>query len=210
MTEPTQWETIFKNDPHRFLEPLPQAVSFTQQLLDRGLSSALDIGCGAGRHTVHMAKRGLRVTGMDNAPTALSLTRQWLDKERLDAGLVLTDMRVSLPFASGSFGAVISTNVIHHALLNTVLGTAREIERVVRSSGMILLTVPARKEVALSDSPASNEIEPNTFIPTDGPEKGLPHHLFTPEEFREIFPNFDVVELYVNEGRQIVLIAVKT
>jgi SAM-dependent methyltransferase len=184
-------------------------VTFTQHLLERGLASALDIGCGAGRHTVHMARNGLRATGMDNAPTALSLTRQWLDKEELGAGLVLTDMRVSLPFASASFGAVISTNVIHHALFATVIGTAREIERIVRPGGMILLTVPARKEVALSDSPAPNEIEPNTFIPTDGPEKGLPHHLFTPEEFREIFPNFEVVELYVHEDRQIVLEAIR-
>jgi SAM-dependent methyltransferase len=208
MTEPTQWETIFKTDPHLFLDPLPQAVSFTQQLLDRGLSSALDIGCGAGRHTIHMAKHGLRVTGMDNAPTALRLTRQWLDKEGLNAGLVLTDMRVSLPFASASFGAVLSTNVIHHALLATVIGTAREIERVVCPGGMILLTVPFRRDAIVADA-ETIVLETNTFVPTDGPETGLPHHMFTPEEFRDIFPNFDVIELYVHENRQIVLQAVK-
>jgi cyclopropane fatty-acyl-phospholipid synthase-like methyltransferase len=109
MAEPTQWEMIFKNDPHLFAEPSPQAISFTKQLLDHDLSSVLDIGCGAGRHAVYMAQKGLRVTGMDNAPTALSLTRQWLDKEGLHAGLVLADTRNVLPFQSNSFDALIST-----------------------------------------------------------------------------------------------------
>jgi len=155
-----------------------------------------------------MARNGLCVTGMDNAPTGLSLTRQWLDKESLDAGLVLTDMRVSLPFASASFGAVISTNVIHHALLATVIGTAREIERVVLPGGMIFITVPFRRDVIVEDD-ETIVLETNTFAPTDGNEKGLPHHMFTPEEFREIFPYFQVMDLYVHDGRQIVLQAIK-
>lgn len=208
MSEPTQWETIFKNDPHRFLEPFPQAVPFTRHLLECGLSSALDLGCGAGRHTVYMAKHGLRVTGADNAPSGLRLTREWLDIEKLDAGLVMADMRVSLPFASATFDALISTDVIHHALLADVIATAREIERIVRTGGMLLLTVPVRKA-----DPARyaemNMFEPNTFAPTDGPEAGLPHHLFTPEEFRDIFPNFQTTDLQIFDERVIVLQAVR-
>ncbi|MBI5296614.1 MAG: class I SAM-dependent methyltransferase [Chloroflexi bacterium] len=208
MTEPTQWEMIFRNDPHFFLEPLPQAVRFTEHLLERDLSSALDIGCGGGRHVIHMTKHGLRAAGLDNAPTALRMTREWLDQEKLDARLVLSDMRVSLPFADNSFDGVLSTQVIHHALLATVIGTAREIERIVRPQGMILLSIPARSP-SMTETAEHILLEPNTYAPTGGEEKGLPHHFFSPEEFRDIFPNFDVLDLRVEDGRVIILEAIK-
>jgi SAM-dependent methyltransferase len=155
-----------------------------------------------------MAKHGLRAAGLDNAPTALRMTRQWLDQEKLDARLVLADMRVSLPFSSNSFDAVLSTQVIHHALLATVIGTAREIERIVRPQGMILLSIPARKP-SMTESAKHVLLEPNTYAPTDGEEKGLPHHFFTPDEFRDIFPNFDVLDLRVEDGKVIILEAIK-
>ncbi len=209
MVEPTQWELVFQNNPHLFLDPLPGVVDFTQRILQRGLSSALDIGCGAGRHVVHMAQRGVRVVGMDNAPTALRLTRQWLENEKLDAGLVTADMRVGFPFASNAFDVVLSTQVIHHALLAEVLGATREIERIVRPQGVIMISVPARRDSVL-ESPENVLLEPNTLAPLEGEEKGLPHHFFSPEEFRDIFPHFDVLDLRTAvDGKVIVLEAVK-
>jgi hypothetical protein len=103
---------------------------------------------------------------------------------------------------------VLSTQVIHHALLATVIATAQEIQRVVCSGGVILISVPARKAIE-EDAPAHNEIEPNTFVPTNGSEKGLPHHLFTPDEFRTIFPRFEVLDLQVIDDRIIALTALK-
>lgn len=206
--EPTQWEKIFQRDGYVFPEPRPQVMRFAEALLERGLASVLDLGCGTGRHVVHMSKMGLHVSGLDNAPTALKLAREWLGREHLAANLALADMRHPLPFESDSFDAVLSTQVIHHAMLATVLGTAREIERIVRKDGMILISVPMRKAIE-EDAPEHDEIEPNTFIPTSGTEKGLPHHLFTPEEFREIFPHFRVLDLQTFDNRVIVLRAIK-
>lgn len=208
MTNPTQWEMIYQTDPHLCPEPRPRVVRFAEQLLDQQVLSVLDLGCGVGRHLVHMARIGLHLTGTDNAPSGLRLTRQWLDAERLSANLVLSDMRCPLPFASGTFDALVSTQVIHHALLAEVIGTAREIERVVCPGGAILISVPARRAIQ-EDDPAPEEIEPNTFVPTSGEEKGLPHHLFTPETFLEIFPNFRVTDLQVLDERVIILQAVK-
>jgi SAM-dependent methyltransferase len=207
-SEPTQWEKIFQRNGHVFPEPRPQVTRFAETLIERGLVSVLDLGCGTGRHVVHMAQKGLRISGLDNAPTALKLAREWLGKEHLEASLVLSDMRHSLPFESNSFDAVLSTQVIHHAVLAVVLGTASEIERIVRPNGMILISVPTRLAIA-DDAPEHEEIEPNTFVPTSGTEKGLPHHLFTPEEFRDIFPHFQVMDLQVYDNRVIVLRAIK-
>jgi SAM-dependent methyltransferase len=113
-------------------------------------------------------------------------------------------MRQPLPFEDKAFDAVLSAQVIHHALLATVLGTAREIERIVRKDGLILVSVPTRKAIS-EDAPQHEEIEPNTFVPTSGTEAGLPHHLFTPEEFQQIFPGFKITDLQVYDDRVMVL-----
>ncbi len=117
-------------------------------------------------------------------------------------------MRQPLPCGNDSFEAVLSTQVIHHALHATVTATAQEIQRVVCRGGIILISVPARREIAM-DGEASIEIEPNTFVPTGGSEKGLPHHLFTPDELRAIFPQFEVLDLQVIDNRIIALTATK-
>jgi SAM-dependent methyltransferase len=205
---PSQWEQIFTNAGHVLPEPAPRVLQFASLLKERRINSILDLGCGTGRHVVHLRKQGLHVAGMDNAPTGLKLTREWLRQEQLEADLVLADMRQPLPFEDASFEALLSTQVIHHALLADVIATALEIQRVVCKGGIILISVPARREIAM-EGDASIEIEPNTFVPTQGGEKGLPHHLFTPDEFRLIFPGFEVLDLQVIDDRIIILTATK-
>lgn len=206
--EPTQWEEIFRRDGRVFSEPRPRVMRFTELVLEHGSRSVLDLGCGTGCHVVHMAHKGLHVTGLDNAPTALKLTKQWLITEGLAANLILSDMRQPLPFEDDSFDALLSTQVIHHARLASVLGTAGEIERVVHKDGLILVSVPTRKALS-EDSPEHDEIEPNTFVPRSGTEMGLPHHLFTLDELQGIFPRFQVMDLAVLDDRVMVLQAIR-
>jgi SAM-dependent methyltransferase len=206
--EPSQWEQIFMHAGHVFPAPAPRVIQFAERLKEHGVRSVLDLGCGSGRHVVHMTYEGFHVTGLDSAPTGLKLTREWLQREHLEADLLLADMRQPLPFKDESFEAVVSTQVIHHALLATVLATAQEIQRVICRRGIILISVPAHREIAM-EGEASIEIEPHTFVPVSGSEKGLPHHLFTPDEFRAIFPQFQVVDLQIIDDRIIALTASK-
>ncbi len=59
---------------------------------------ALDLGCGAGVWGIHLANRGWRVTGVDNAENALRRARDRVRAERLDVEIVhgdVTDLRAS-------------------------------------------------------------------------------------------------------------------
>lgn len=207
-TKANQWEDIFRNAGHVLPDPAPLVMHFVSLLKEQRVKSVLDLGCGTGRHVVYLRKNGVDVTGMDYAPTGLKLTQQWLQKEHLDADLLLGDMRQPLPFRDTAFEAVISTQVIHHARLAAVLATAKEIERVVCRGGIILISVPARREIAM-DGQDYEEIELNTFVPTSGSEKGLPHHLFTPDEFCDTFSQSRVMDLRVIDDRIIALTASK-
>ena len=74
----TQWDEIFQRDGRIFIEPVPVVVYFTKLLKIRGYSGILDLGCGSGRHIVHMAQTNLEVYGLDSSPAALHLAAEWL------------------------------------------------------------------------------------------------------------------------------------
>jgi SAM-dependent methyltransferase len=189
------WEDIYRRDGHVFTDLPPVAAPFAELLEEHYCLNLLDLGCGNGRFLVHFARRGLRVTGLDSAPTALKLAREWLARESLDGTLLQADTRVRLPFADNTFDALLSTQVIHHARLELVQGTISEIARVVKPGGVILVSVPVYYHREQTADARSDEIEYHTFVPHTGSEAGLPHHLFTLEEFGAAFPAFDTLSL---------------
>jgi SAM-dependent methyltransferase len=205
LTAATQWDDIFQRDGRIFLEPAPLVIQFTDLVKSRGGIRVLDVGCGSGRHVVYLAQADLDVFGLDNSPAALRLAAGWLAEKNQTARLTLADARQPFPFQTDSFDALISTQVIHHAILTTVQATASEIARVVRSGGTILVSVPLGKDAGDDFI----EIEPRTFVPLSGSEKGLPHHIFTPEELPELFAPFQTLDVSVRGGVVIVYQGVK-
>jgi SAM-dependent methyltransferase len=69
-------------------------------------SRILDVGCGAGRHTIGLAKRGYRVTGLDLSKALLAEARKAASAAKIRATFVLGDMR-RLRY-SNAFDAAIS------------------------------------------------------------------------------------------------------
>ncbi len=65
-------------------------------------ASALDVGCGFGRHAAALARRGIRVTGVDLSRAMLAAARR--QTRGLPVTLLRADMR-RLPFAGGFDGA---------------------------------------------------------------------------------------------------------
>lgn len=66
-----EWEEFFDQHAPAYLEniftknTLAEVVFLIEELnLPRG-SSILDVGCGTGRHSIELAKRGYRMTGVD-------------------------------------------------------------------------------------------------------------------------------------------------
>ena len=97
----------------------------------------LDIGCGPGRHSMELARRGYRVSGLDLSEGMLAEARR--------AGmssLGLADMR-RLPVANASVdGLWICASFLHvpHAEADTTLA---EFRRVLRAGGVLYLGVKA-------------------------------------------------------------------
>jgi cyclopropane fatty-acyl-phospholipid synthase-like methyltransferase len=195
MSLPTSaWDEVFAREGRVFLEPHEDMPRIVRMLQDRGASTILDLGSGTGRHVVHVAQNGFSASGLDNSLEALASTRQWLADEGLEADLRLQSMTERFPYEASFFDAVVSVQVIHHADMATIGGIVAEIGRVLKKGGFLFVTVPKLR----NQGERFEQLEPNTFVPLDGPEKGLPHHYFTPEELREVFGDYDIVDIHLD------------
>jgi SAM-dependent methyltransferase len=101
--------------------------------ITRGLAGVvnpliLDLGCGKGRFTRRLAVRGARVVGLDISRAMLLETR----------GLpCVRGSARRLPFASGTFDAVVAVETFQH--IQDVTNTIAEVRRVLRPVGRFLV-----------------------------------------------------------------------
>ncbi len=171
----------------------PEMPNMAQHFKIHKVNRILDLGCGSGRHTVYLAKQGFEVFGLDIAPSGLSATIQKLAIEGLTGHVTLADI-LQLPYEDGFFDALISVRVIHHNRIAVIRKTVQEMWRVLKPQGLVWVTVPVPTG---HGSKHGREIEPGTWVPSEGCEKGLPHHLFTEDELKELFQHFTILELRV-------------
>jgi SAM-dependent methyltransferase len=93
----------------------------------------LDAGCGAGLLALLASLRGARVTAVDASPGLLVIARQ-----RLPAADVREGDLEALPFADGSYDAVVAVNSVFYAAdMGAAMG---ELVRVARRGGRVVIT----------------------------------------------------------------------
>ena len=193
------WNHIFTEGGKIFVEPHTDMERLAQLFKEQRIQKILDLGCGTGRHLIFFAKNGFEVYGIDASPKALEIANKWLKEERLHAELKNHRMEHKFPFEDAFFDAIISIQVIHHNLMRDIILTIEEIKRILKTKGMIFITVPILRGGSKSEEIDLKEIEKNTYIPQNGPEKDLPHHFFTLEEIRKVFKSFDLKEIYIDD-----------
>lgn len=96
----------------------------------------LDAGCGTGGSLIWLARYG-RVTGLDLSPTALAFCRK-RQLRRLVGGSI-----EQLPFPDATFDLVTTFDVLYHRWVADDARALRELHRVLRPGGWLLLRVPA-------------------------------------------------------------------
>ncbi len=121
-------------------------------------SQILDLGCGTGDIAAAIGHRGYQVTACDFAEEMIDIARSSHNGTGVK-WVCLKPVWEVLPFADGSFDGVVASSVFEY--LVDVQRVAAELARVLRSEGVLLLTVPnpfspVRKREALLQSILSN------------------------------------------------------
>jgi 2-polyprenyl-3-methyl-5-hydroxy-6-metoxy-1,4-benzoquinol methylase len=99
-----QWyETLFENyGEHYDLEVFTQGTTGECDFLEKEIEfdkslKILDVGCGTGRHSIELTKRGYSVTGIDLSESQLNRAREKAKRENLAIDFQCQDAR-DLPF----------------------------------------------------------------------------------------------------------------
>jgi ubiquinone/menaquinone biosynthesis C-methylase UbiE len=136
---PNEYETMFRvEETHWWYRALHRLIF---QILDSELPDwherkILDAGCGTGAILRRLGNPETNI-GIDLAPEAIALCRQrGLNNVRQG------DIH-ALPFLDASFDAAICSSVLYHQWVIDLDGAMREMRRVLRPGGLMLINVPA-------------------------------------------------------------------
>jgi len=108
-----------------------------------GSSRVLEIGCGSGGPALHLARSiGCEITGVDLHEDGVANATRMAREAGLDAraSFVRADASEALPFASGSFEALLCVDAVNH--LRDRASVFGEWARVLAPGGRVLFTDP--------------------------------------------------------------------
>lgn len=186
------WDQIYREAGIVQKEPAEFVVENIKALRDGGVKRILDLGCGTGRHLTLLLDEGFDVAGLDSSEKAIELL-----KGLAGDGV---ELRVGdfgkLPWGDGSFDAVVCVNVIQHGMMDKIRDAASEISRVLKPSGLVLLSTLSTKD---GGHMVGEQVEDNTFITRIPPDGDIPHHFFTEQELRDLFAGFEFIRLTEDE-----------
>lgn len=149
--------------------------------------SALDLGCGCGRHLLLLTELGWRATGVDWSQEALHVARRRLEGAGLVAELLRCDFRRT-PLPTAEFSLIVAINALHHGRLADMRRAVLELKRLLRPGGTGIVSVPGRRNAPPLS--AGYWTEDGTVVLGEGSEAGIPHHFSSPYELEQIFAQF--------------------
>lgn len=133
----------------------------------------LDVGCGNGRHTLELARRGYAVVGIDLSESMLEQGRRIAKAENLTVDLIQCDARelnyqkefdTVIMLCEGAFSLMEEDEMDRLILAN--------IYRALRANGKLILTAPNAAHMLTQQSDVS--FDPVTFRETFKLEKTIP------------------------------------
>lgn len=165
-------------------------MAFAEDLKREAAKRVLDLGCGAGRHSILLAEAGFQVVALDVSETALKTIEDRLKTASIDnVTLVKHEMR-DLPFVDNHFDGVVCTNVLHHGRLIEIKRAIREVQRVMRRGSLAFIGVLSEADFRKGNG---KMLERNTYVFTEGEERGIIHHFFTCAELKSCFRRFETL-----------------
>lgn len=125
----------FETDYWWFVGRRRLVMRLLEPCLKSGSGWLLDAGCGTGALLTELQQQARHVVGLDLEPLALRYARQ-----RGEFALVQARLE-ALPFRSNTFDAITALDVLEH--LPDDRPALRELRRVLKPDGVLIITVPA-------------------------------------------------------------------
>ena len=155
--------------------------------------TVLDAACGEGYGSSLLAARAAQVTGLDIDPSAVEDARAKYGDHNLS---FLAGSVAALPFENASFDMVVSFETIEHVDIETQEAFLREIKRVLKPCGLLLMSTP-NKAVYTDRVAGVNHFHIREFYPGE-------YRDFLGQSFRSVafFGQFPDVGYFISAENQ--------
>lgn len=140
----------------------------------------LDLGCGEGRNSLYLSQVGYNIVGIDLSYKAARVMRNNFFEEELKGSVITGDAR-NLPFANESVDGVLAHHIFDHLNSEGFLSSFNEAFRVLKSSGVMLLTMDKFEELTGDKNVISCDDKSLVYI--KGPRKGMLMRPYQEDEF---------------------------
>ena len=208
MQEKTTWEQFFNAhapiyDTNVFTKNTIDEIDFLLEELElKAGDSVLDVGCGTGRHSIELAKRGYSVTGLDLSEEMLAKAATKAKAENVKVKWVRSDATqfafpqkfdATICLCEGALGLLSQTD----DPINQPLAILHNISRSLKTGAKVVCTVINAAAVLRrykNKDVAEGRFDPITMVESSEhpPQEGLPgiavrERSFVPTELRLLF-----------------------
>lgn len=182
----TLWQQNNVQSPWRL--PDDEVEGLISRLRRERMSRVLDLGFGLGRHVVLFAREGFETFGIEPTSSGFQHCTEWLLSKGLEADIRQGNM-LQLPFRNSEFDFIVSFNVIYHGTLADMQLALKEMERVLRKTGLLFLTLNSTRNKWCGKG---IELEPNTFINPDKGDGDHKHHYSDRKEVQQLLTGWKI------------------
>lgn len=173
-----------------------EVESFVRLVQGRGACPVvLDIGAGTGEITGELLTAGLSVVAAEPDPSARHVLCSTYGHEPR----CTVDARSALQLATAGqdYDGAIAVRSINHGSAPNVARNIRSLGSLVKPGGPLLLHIASDRDFRLR---LARELRPDTYVPIDGPEEGIPHVFLGLEELVGLLSGaFEVVSHRLDE-----------
>lgn len=203
------WDHVDMERVNEYIERMksaePVSDSIINHLKRQKAKTVCDAGCGCGAYSLKLALNGFKVCGFDISPAAVRLTKELLSSGNIEHGDFRACDIIATGFDDNQFDAVVSRDVVDHMSLADGIAAIRELYRIVKKGGSIIIT--------LDQSDAGYETEAHSvnsdgdYIFTDGKWAGMVFHPYSANEVSRLVQVGTIAELKsTGDGLQVIIV----
>lgn len=178
----SSWQRIDEKRLMEYAERKEQADPILETLKNRKAQTVCDAGCGCGAYVRRLAQQGFTVKGFDVSGRAVEIAEDLLEKSGLTAELRAASV-LKTGYPDNEFDAVVCRDVLDHIPKEEAKQAVRELCRITKPGGIILLTLDGLDEEYQKEPHTVTEEGDYQF--TEGKWKGMVFHPYSAEETAE-------------------------
>ncbi|MFP4039281.1 MAG: class I SAM-dependent methyltransferase [Desulfosudaceae bacterium] len=175
-------------------EVRPEFTDFVQKKSLRG-RTGLDLGCGEGRYSLYLARRGCRVTGIDRSETGLTKLKKISRREQLPVTTRQLDV-ADFDYPGDAYDIVVAATILDHLDETARRRTIAGLKKTVKPSGMVYINVFTVADPGADVGKSSGDGSSADAAGQVSDTAGCMTYYFAPEELKTLFDDWKIQYYY--------------